>query len=57
MGKCHNYGKQGIKLLSVGVVVRFHVPTEDQYTNRQLPDNKNLKKINRRLNFRIYRMP
>ena len=44
---------RGKKLLSVGVVVRYHAPTEDQYTSRQLQGNKSFKKIKRRLNFKV----
>ena len=44
---------RGAKLLSVGVVVRYHAPTENQYTSRQLQGNRSLKKIKKRLNFKI----
>ena len=46
----------GTKLLSVRVVVRYHAPTENQYTTRQLQGNRSLKKINKKPNFKIYRV-
>ena len=56
-GSATTVENMGTKLLSVGVVVRYHAPTEDQYTKRWLQGKISLKKINRRLNFRIYRVP
>ena len=47
---------RGTKLLSVGVVVRYHAPTKDQYNSRRLQGNRSLKKINKRLNFKVYRV-
>ena len=46
-GKCHNCGKQGHELQSVGVTIRHHAPTEDSHTSRLLQDHrasKNTKK-------------
>ena len=52
-GNATTVENRGTKLLSVRVVVRYHAPTEDQYTSRRLQGNRSLKKINRRPDFRI----
>ena len=53
MGSATTVKNRVIKLQSVGVTVRHHTPTEDQYTNRLIQGSKSPKKINRRLNFKI----
>ena len=50
MGIATTVASRVIKLQSVWVVVRHHAPTEDNYSNRPIQDQKSLRKINKKLN-------
>ena len=50
-GKCHNCGKHGIRLQSVGVVVKHHALTDACHTNRQYQDKINSNKRSRKVSF------
>ena len=45
------------KLQSVGVVVKHHAPTEDSHTSRLPQEYKSPKKINKKVNFSLCRVP
>ena len=53
VGSATTMGNRGIKLQSVGVAVRHHAPTKDQYSSRPIQCSRSPKKINKMLNFRI----
>ena len=49
VGSATTVANRVIKLQSVGVAVRHHAPTEDQYTSRQIQGNRSPKKIKKGL--------
>ena len=56
MGSATTVVNRGTKLQSVGVVVKHHALTEDSPNNRLLQDYRNLKKINKKDNFKLSRV-
>ena len=47
---------RGTKLQSVGVVVGHNAPTKEQYTSTPIQGERSPKKVNKKLNLRIYRV-
>ena len=56
MGSAITVENRVIKLQSVGVAVKHYTPTEEHHITRLLQGNRSPKKINKKLNFRIYRV-
>ena len=57
MGTTTIVANRDTKLQSVGLVVKYHAPTKDSHTNRLPQDHKSPKKISKKLNFSLCRVP
>ena len=51
VGSATTVVNRGIKLQSVGVVVRHHAPTDDHYTSKLPQDHRSLRKKSKKVSF------
>ena len=57
VGSATTVANRDTKLQSVGVAVKHHAPTEASCTNRLPQDHRSPKKINKKDNFSLCRVP
>ena len=57
VGSATTVANRDTKLQSVGVAVKHHAPTDDSHTNRLPQDHRSHKKINKKVNFSLCRVP
>ena len=57
MGSATTVANRDTKLQSVGVVVKHHTPTNDSHINRLPQDHRSPKKISKKDNFSLCRVP
>ena len=57
VGSATTMANRDTKLQSVGVVVKHHAPTDDSHTNRLTRDHRSPKKISKKDNFSLCKVP